>query len=164
MSYPTFTHELIIGWYDRSQKEKARKFTIFDQFISLWLAFNAWGTYKSKKDTDNQMLKWIKKNTDLPTIHNQLMKDNKDYQQRVKRLAEYTVLDMRPGHRRDSKSIGNINNFNEVLEVIYQIRCNLFHGQKNEINPNDLELVDLAFHILSKIFRPVINEVKTSGI
>ena len=60
MPYPTFTHEeLIADWYKRSQKEKTRKFTIFDQFMSLWLAFNAWGTYKSKKDKDFEMLSWI---------------------------------------------------------------------------------------------------------
>ena len=51
--YPSFTHEeLIIDWFKRSQGEKVKKFTIFDQFISLWFAFNSWGTYKSKKDRD----------------------------------------------------------------------------------------------------------------
>ena len=34
--YPSFTHEeLIIDWFKRSQGEKVKKFTIFDQFISL---------------------------------------------------------------------------------------------------------------------------------
>ncbi|MGD9130138.1 MAG: hypothetical protein PVH73_01025 [Candidatus Bathyarchaeota archaeon] len=149
-----------MGWYNRSQKEKTRKFTMFDQFISLWLSFNAWGTYKSREDQDYQMLRWIKTNTGLPEIHNRLMNDDAEYQQRVRRLSEYTVLDMRPGHQDESKSIENTNSFDELLDIIYQIRCNLFHGQKSEIDPNDRELVDLAFHILSKIFRPVINEMK----
>lgn len=157
MSYPTFTHEeLIADWYKRSQKEKTRRFTIFDQFMSLWLAFNAWGTYKSKKDKDLEMLSWIKINTNLPEIHNRLVKDDEDYLQRVTRLSQYKVLNMRPGHRGQSKSISNINSFDELLDVIYQIRCNLFHGQKSEIDPNDRELVDLAFHILSKIFMPLV--------
>jgi hypothetical protein len=156
MSYPTFTREeLIVDWYKRSQKEKTRKFTVFDQFVSLWFAFNAWGTYESKKDKDFEMLSWIKSNTNLPEIHNRLTKDDADYLQKVTRLSQYKVLDMRPGHQGQSKSVNSIDNFDELLDVIYQIRCNLFHGQKSETDSNDWELVDLAFHILSKIFKPV---------
>jgi len=70
-------------------------------------------------------------------------------------LSQYRVLDMRPGHQGQSKSISNINSFDELLDVIYQVRCNLFHGQKSAIDANDRELVDLAFHILSKIFKPM---------
>jgi len=160
MSYPTFTHEqLIAGWYKRSQKERTGEFTIFDQLMSLWLAFNAWGTYESKKDKDFEMLSWIKTNTDLPNIHRKLVKEDQDYLQRVNRLSQYEVLDMRPGHQGQSKSIRNINSLDELLDVIYQIRCNLFHGQKSEIDPRDRELVDLAFHILSRIFKPLAIEL-----
>jgi hypothetical protein len=156
MSYPTFTHEeLIADWYKRSQKERTREFTIFDQFMSLWLAFNAWGTYESKKDKDFQMLSWVKTSTDLPNIHSRLMKGDEDYLQGVTCLSHYRVLDMRPGHQGQCKSISSTNSLNELLDVIYQIRCNLFHGQKSEIDPHDRELVDLAFHILSKIFKPL---------
>ena len=70
-------------------------------------------------------------------------------------MSQYRVLDMRPGHQGQSKSISNINSFDELLDVIYQVRCNLFHGQKSAIDANDRELVDLAFHILSKIFKPM---------
>jgi hypothetical protein len=53
MSYPTFTHEeLIVDWFRRSQKQNVRSFTLFDQFVALWFAFNSWGTYLSKKDKD----------------------------------------------------------------------------------------------------------------
>lgn len=127
--------------------------------MSLWLAFNAWGTYESKKDKDFEMLSWIKTNTDLPNIHRKLVKEDQDYLQRVNRLSQYEVLDMRPGHQGQSKSIRNINSLDELLDVIYQIRCNLFHGQKSEIDPRDRELVDLAFHILSRIFKPLAIEL-----
>ena len=70
---------------------------------------------------------------------------------------------MRPGHKGESEQISSIHNIDQVLDVIYQIRCNLFHGQKSMIDPHDHELVDLAFHILSKILRPAIDELKGSG-
>ena len=41
--HPRFTHEeLIVDWFKRSQGQRTRKFTIFDQFISLWFSFNSW--------------------------------------------------------------------------------------------------------------------------
>jgi len=80
MSYPKFTREeLIADWFKRSQKEGTEEFTIFDQFMSLWLAFNAWGTYESKEGKDFQMLSWIKAKTNLPSIHSKLMKGDADY-------------------------------------------------------------------------------------
>jgi hypothetical protein len=156
MSFHASTYEeLITEWFKRSQKEGAREFTIFDQFMSLWLSFNAWGTYKSKKDKDSSMLNWVKVNTDLRNTHIRLMKDDDEYSKRVAQLSQYNVLDMRPSHKGQSKSVSNVNSLDELLDVIYQIRCNLFHGQKSEIDPHDRELVDLAFHILSKLFNPL---------
>jgi hypothetical protein len=89
--------------------------------------------YKSKKDEDSEMLSWIKINTDLPEIHSRLIKDDEGDLQRVTRLSKYTVLDMRPGHRGQSKFICDNNSFGALLDVIFQIRCNLFHGQKSEM-------------------------------
>lgn len=37
-----------------------------------------------------------------------------------------------------------------VLKAIYQIRCNLFHGQKTAFQQLDRDLVDLAFKILHR--------------
>ena len=161
MAYPTVTRErLIVDWFNRSQMRVTPRSSIFDKFMSLWVAFNAWGTYQSKKGKDAEMLSWIKINTDLPRIHAELMKDNEDYRYKVVRLAQYEVLDMRPGHEGQSKSINDINSFDQLLDVIYQIRCNLFHGQKSEIDPHDCELVDLAFHILSKVFKYIVLQIK----
>jgi len=163
--YPSFTHEeLIIDWFKRSQGEKVKIFTIFDQFISLWFAFNSWGTYKSKKDRDRDMLHWVKRNTRLPQIFEELIENDPDFVAKLQKLSQYKVLDMRPGHQGESKSINDIRSLDQVLDVIYQIRCNLFHGQKSMIDPHDRELVELAFQILSKIFRPIINDLEASYI
>ena len=159
--YPTFTHEkLIVDWFKRSQRQRARKFTIFDQFISLWFAFNSWGTYLSNKDKDAEMLRWIKSNTRLPQILEQLTTNDSEFATKLQRLSEYEVHVMRPGHEGQSKSISDIHSLDQVLDVIYQIRCNLFHGQKSMIDPHDKELVELAFHILSKLFKPIIDELQ----
>jgi len=161
--YPSFTHEeLIIDWFKRSQRQRVRKFTVFDQFISLWFAFNSWGTYLSRKDKDTDMLRWVKRNTTLCHVLEELIERDSEFVAKLQRLSQYEVLDMRPGHQRQSKSINDIQSLDQVLDVIYQIRCNLFHGQKSMIDPHDRELVELAFHILSKIFEPMINELQAS--
>lgn len=115
----------------------------------------------SKKDKDSEMLRWIKIHTDLPVIHKTLIKNDPEFLQRIKKLAQYTVLDMRPGHQGESKSISDLNSLDELLDVIYQIRCNLFHGQKSRIDPHDRELVELAFYILSKMFEPIVDKPLT---
>ncbi len=52
----------------------------------------------------------------------------------------------------DYATINDVNNFSEVLELIYVIRCNLFHGQKLFEDPRDRELVRHAFGVLSRLF------------
>jgi hypothetical protein len=159
--YPSFTHEeLIVDWFKRSQGLRARKYTIFDQFISLWFAFNSWGTYLSKKGKDIDMLNWVKTNTKLPQILKELIEKDLEFAMKLQRLSQYEVLDMRPDHQGQSKSISDIRSVDQVLDVIYQIRCNLFHGQKSMIDPHDKELVELAFYVLSKMFKPVVTELQ----
>jgi hypothetical protein len=159
MAQPNVTHEKIItNWYRRSQKQKASKYTIFDQFISLWFAFNSWGTYTTKKDKDREMLDYVKTNLTLQTAYRSLLKDGA-FRGDVERLAAYGVKDMRPGHENELTTINNINDFGQVLDSIYQIRCNLFHGQKSEIVPHDKELVELAFRILTQFFRPIVDSL-----
>jgi len=160
MVYPSFRHEdLIIDWFKRSQNEETRGFTVFDKFISLWFAFNSWGTYSTKKAKDWQMLNAVKKEPRLLTSYGKSITEDPEFLKAVKRLAEYKVLDMRPGHETESRSIDDIGNFGQILDVIYLIRCNLFHGRKSEIDAHDKELVELAYHILSRVFRPIIDEL-----
>lgn len=156
MKHPETSHEeLIIRWFERSQKQRTRVFTIFDQFISLWFSFNSWGTYLTKKDTDREMINQVKTNNALLTTYSNLIK-NDDFKRDVSRLAEYGVWDMRPNHEDKLTTISDVNDFGQILDAIYQVRCNLFHGQKSIINPHDFELVELSFRILSSVFKPLI--------
>lgn len=161
--YPSVSRDqLIINWYKRSQKQRATKITVFDQFIYLWFAFNAWGTSLSQKDRDSKMLCWIKRHSNLPQIHKVLIKNDSDYYDKVLRIAGFHVQNMRPGHQEDVKSIDSIHNFDQLLDLIYQVRCNLFHGQKSIIDERDSELVELSFHVLSRIFSHIIYDLQNS--
>ena len=154
---PVYLENLILNWVNRSQG-RSMEFTAFDKFISLWIAFNAWVTYKSNSDRDIDMIEWVKKKSELPNMFKNLIESNKVFVSDLQSLkAKCPVIDMRPRRKAKKKSINDIKNFNEVIDVIYQIRCNLFHGQKGADEQRDLELVDLAFRVLTEIFgRPIV--------
>jgi hypothetical protein len=76
------------------------------------------------------MLDYVKRNTELPMFYQTLIQNDPEFLEKVKRLAQYKVLDMRPGHENESKSISNVDNHNQLIDAIYQIRCNLFQWSK----------------------------------
>ncbi|MEM0148045.1 MAG: hypothetical protein QXN16_01575 [Candidatus Micrarchaeaceae archaeon] len=45
------------------------------------------------------------------------------------------------------------NNLEDVIKVIYQVRCNLFHGRKNpnDINNRDFRLINASYKLLLEL-------------
>jgi hypothetical protein len=141
----------IKNWYNRSEKYKDP----VDKFIAVWISLNGYGTLFSGKSHDKEMVEWIKR-SELKSVFEKLLSSDEDFKRDLEELKkECPVFDMRPGFRNKSKTITDIKNFNEVIDVIYQIRCNLFHGSKDWTNPRDRKLATLAFRILKKIFNPM---------
>lgn len=154
----TYLRKLIVNWYNRSRGRKV-EFTIFDRFVSLWMAFNAWGTHESQEDSDSNMIRWVKATSIMPSIFAQLMKSDKEFAKTVTELKnECPVYDMRPSHRTDYKTITNIHDFREILDVIYKIRCNLFHGQKSPDEKRDVRLATFAYGILDRLFEEILRK------
>jgi hypothetical protein len=137
-------------WLLRSQG-KSLEFSVVDRFVSLWIAFVSWSEFVSNGQTDREILGWLKKSAFLLEIFKELEKDRE--------FAD-ALLELRgiPVHRhiRDEQvTINNIEDFGEVLEFIYVVRCNLFHGHE------DLEddyCIKNSFTILNKIFSKVIEK------
>jgi len=123
------------------------------------MAFNAWGTHESQEDYDSNMINWVKTLSLMPSIFAQLMKLDKEFVKSVKELKnECPVHDMRPSHTTDCKTITDVHNFGEVLDVIYSIRCNLFHGQKSPDEDRDMKLVMFSYRILERMFREILRK------
>jgi hypothetical protein len=64
-----------------------------------------------------------------------------------------------PNDPQKGAQITDIKEFGQILAAIYQVRCNLFHGQKDPGNSHDRELVELSFGILSKVFKPIVDHL-----
>ena len=69
------------------------------------------------------------------------------------------VADLRPNKRKRShaKKFKDITSFKQFIFVTYQIRCNLFHGNKNPSCDNDIKIVqaifDPFFKLLTEIYK-----------
>jgi hypothetical protein len=52
------------------------------------------------------------------------------------------------------------HDFHRLMDVIYQIRNNLFHGHKSPNDKNDQEFVTLTYGILSPLLRPFVDKLR----
>lgn len=160
MVHSEIMDERIKKWFKKSQNS----ITIddnFDRFIALWIAFNGWTNIETNKTDDSKWIKEVSKSGGvLGENYRRLLEDNSNFKPKVKALKEAApVYDMR--YLNDSnkaKEISNIENLGEVLEVIYQIRCNLFHGAKDLEDERDHDLVKLAYDILTELFKKIVEE------
>ncbi len=158
MNVGSTTHaQLIIEWFDRSQGKNQSSFNIFDQFISLWFSFNAWMSFTTNKTVDREMLNDSKEDETLVLLHERLIKQQ-NYKDWVAKLAAFKIKD--ETSTRPDIQISNMNNWGDVLEAVYRVRCNLFHGKKSLGVPHDRELVELSFLVLGAIFGEVLKALK----
>jgi len=142
--------EKIGRWKIRADDMNSPKTKQFCRFFIYYMCFDAWLTAESGKDLDVDKKKWFKDNDNC-------LKRNFDIGPRMKGWLtalknKGSIRDMRPSHNGEA-SLNQIDNLNELIEVIYQIRCNLFHGSKNPNNPNDASLVYLTGNILEQWVR-----------
>lgn len=136
-----------IGWWKLKAQRHGDPFV---RFVLFWFCFNAWMTALSGKDYDREAIKWFLKNDSClkaswPDI---LSSTTKSWLRGLKR--ESPVYDMRPGHKGEKREWRDIDNFEEMIWFIYQIRCNLFHGSKDPMDPHEQNLVELSEKILGK--------------
>ncbi len=147
---PRMPRDHIIKWFLRSQGKKV-KFSVVDKFISLWIAFVSWSEFQSDGETDREILRWLKKSPFLLEIFQLLAKDP-EFQDALKGIRGIPI------HRyiRDEQvTIRNTKDIGQVLEFIYVLRCNLFHGHEDL---EDEYLVSHCFVVLSKIFAKIMEK------
>lgn len=153
-----YLNQLIDHWYRRAVGDDV-VFDTFDRFVSLWIAFNAWGSYVFGKDNDRSMLEDAKKDQRLTDSFGRLLQEQSFVHELEAMKANCPVGRNRPYRGQDTATITDVTNFSEVLEVVYVVRCNLLHGEKSFGDTRDRALVSGAFEILKRVFegvRPVL--------
>jgi len=140
-------------WLQRAERTQ-RCLDDGDRFISLWIAFNGWmkGEFGESR-SDRDLIDKVKKGSTFKDTFIKLKNDSMEFCQNLDQLSNYSVLDMR--HMDDESRYKKYDgSFKSLLEVIYQVRCNLFHGRKDvDDDRKDFELVSLAYNILLPLFK-----------
>jgi len=151
-STPRYLKGIVVKWFDRSEKRKAWP-SIFDRFIFLWIAFDAWGSNESHLINEN-MINWVK-TSPMKDVFKKIRKEIDPY------LKQLSVKGEIPNHISDNTiRLHDPHDFHKLIEVIYQIRNNLFHGHKLPDDKDDEEFVTLAYNILSPLLQPFVDELK----
>lgn len=151
MDYSIFIRK----WIERSERKIGNDFIdIGDCFISLWIAFNA--LLKSKYGeglTDRKLIEKIILDEEIIKVFNEVKEKNISAQEALEVLGQYDILDMRDPYN-VAKKINYDGSFKLLIEGLYQIRCNLFHGRK-DVNEDkkDIELVSSAYGVLLPILK-----------
>lgn len=148
VNYEYFTEK----WLERAERKENETIDIGDKFISLWIAFNGWMKSKfGEPIKDSTLITRLKDFQDIKKVFDQLQQQDQTYISNLRELRRYTVLDMR--YAGDIKRNKEFNgSFNSLIDVIYQVRCNLFHGRKGDDN-KDLRLITLSYNILLPLFK-----------
>lgn len=144
----------------------------FAKFMFYWLAFNSLYSEKNNKERKqiaNFIDKYLKDYLEkFPNKFNELEKENS-----FKYLKSENIKDLKksknppsPGYDDNDSNIethGSVNSNNNVyrmkgyLNILYTIRCNLFHGDKTPIEIRDEKVVKNAYFVLKKILDIILN-------
>ncbi|MDI6817042.1 MAG: hypothetical protein QME41_07620 [Actinomycetota bacterium] len=136
---------LIVNWHDKALREN----DVFSKFVFHWFCFNAWLAHESGRYADRAMLDWLRQNrASRLSCAFDLIVDRSA----IDRLIALSPIrgDATRHNQRDKFDIyiSNNNDFDNIVEAIYRIRCNLFHRRKEADDIRDQQLVDACGGIL----------------
>src|SRR5712664_1724067 len=120
----------------------------FMRFMTAWIGLNALYAEESQTvDGDRNQVRAFARDDRLLRAHCDLMRDEllPDYARSVDVLAARGVRNLR--NNRVCK-LGGDRPLVDVLDCIYQVRCNCFHGGKHQADRRDRDLVTASFVIV----------------
>lgn len=147
---------LIKTWHHKASEEDY----IFSKFIFLWFCFNAWLAYKSNESNDRCMINWLKRTNNYSDIR--IAFENIKNPETIDELVKLSPIRRDESHPRQGQDIyiSDKNDFDNIVEAIYRIRCNLFHGRKDADDKRDRQLVQACGNILSVWIGKLVEEWK----
>lgn len=120
----------------------------FIRFIAIWISFNAWYEANLPREQEWRQIEAIAVRPDLVASHVFLLSSIPEYRDAVETLRSSGVGDVRTGRRR---TIETAEDLKSVLQCIYQIRCNLFHGGKHRGDDRDRQLSKSGFVVVASL-------------
>ncbi len=148
--------QFTITWLARALRNDNEPVDDWDRFISLWICFNSILKKEFGEMLQDTQLKAKSQEANSPfqPIFNNHW-ETAIFRTYFSELKKYPINNMKdPTNGTLVKNIQN-DTWNDLIEAIYQIRCNLFHGRKgpSDIDPTDAILVKLAYKLLLPIIK-----------
>ena len=151
---------LIKVWREKARRENDH----FLKFFLLWICFNAWLEYRSGEDIDAKMIGWLanqdKSSSDLVESYERC-KNKADFKSYLKFLVDNSPFKDSRGKRPDI-TVRDEDDFENIVEAIYRIRCNLFHGgspaDQNEVQ----QQIAICTYILNEWIATLVVKVGAS--
>lgn len=150
----------------------------FIAFIYRWMAFNSWMSAVTLGDSDREMIDALTATPRLVDAYDELVAGDAVFAGMVSAFAEmWPVLNVKSvrgklgysafrEHDRPTLlalcvannvkqqpqawTAGAVPSWEQLLRTIYQVRCNLFHGEKSPQAFRDYELVTASNNILAR--------------
>lgn len=133
----------------------------FAKFVALWQAFNGLLNLKYPEIThhDNEKVRLISNDAKMLRAFDRLLSEQTfvSVLDEVRRLCP--MYDVEAGQRRQKFSISQPYTLQKLLNLLYHIRCNLFHGEKNGGVKRDRKIVELAYEVLLPLFKAARSEL-----
>jgi hypothetical protein len=149
------------------------------RFSYVWMSFNAWLNCVSGEVQDAKMIKAASTDPRMNDLFSEVREEDGEFRERINEFAEwwpiFSVQDVRRyggpnapyefqrrddfynAHRADRRLrrrpdgwvSGRTPRWPDLLAACYQVRCNLFHGDKSIHNQGDREIIKGAERCLS---------------
>jgi hypothetical protein len=157
--------------FDRAEKEHTMM-----AFVFRWMAFNGWMAAITGLERDYEMINILVEDPRICSAYNELMINNADFRSTVNAFSSnwpvlsvsslraklghdafssYNLQDLiskckllNVKHEPKNWIHGEVPSWGQVLRAIYQVRCNLFHGQKSQYDSRDQHLVLASDQVL----------------
>ena len=132
-------YESVSAWFKRAIKAE----DCYDRFISAYVALNFLYDERDERFERMRMVNYLVEAAKRSHVD--------PFACNVDEYLAAPVINMRP-HLGGKKSCKvERNNNSELFSAIYQVRCNLFHGNKCLGNPRDQRLVQQGAEVIIRI-------------
>lgn len=151
---------LVKGWYRKARREGDS----ISRFVFFWVCFNAWLAFESGRETDRGMINWLKTEgrSRLRAAYD-TARGSSVFRRDLDALVALAPISSSTPGRWPDVSISSAEDFTHIVEGIYRVRCNLFHGGKSANDVRDQKLVKVCARILEKWVGNLVGSWRTAA-
>jgi hypothetical protein len=173
--------QMVTNWYQAAKGEKpagptGEYFEIYLRFMAIWVGFCSLYEFElsqrgfdfEEKTRDGPRFKkerdvfgaYLKNYSEFQAHHDRLMKEDRGYFDAADYLAKgvKSVSYKDRGLNEGWSVKADVGNVSEIINVIYVIRNNVFHGHKQRADDRNNKLVQMATEVLVKLLGPALKK------